>query len=79
MVYSKIIDNLWTIKIHETNDFKGIISSEKIVLFSDKEIDVYGIFELSKGQIRKVHGFHNLRYKIYFGEKTVEFRFIEKS
>lgn len=78
MIYSKIVDNLWTIKIHETNDFKGIISSEKIILFSDKEIDVYGMFELSDGQIRKVHGFHNLRYKIDFREKIVEFRFIEK-
>ncbi|CEP43738.1 MAG: hypothetical protein E6920_20720 [Clostridium sp.] len=77
-MYYKKIENGWTIKIKETSDFKGIITNEKIVLFSDEEIDVYGLFKIKGDEILKIHGFYNLRYKINSLDKTIEFSFIEK-
>lgn len=78
MLYSKKIKNEWTVNIMESSDFKGIVTDEKIVLFSDKEIDIYGLFKIKNNEIIKIHGFHNLRYKIDSIKKIIEFRFIEK-
>ncbi|MDM8127259.1 hypothetical protein QUV80_02110 [Paraclostridium benzoelyticum] len=76
MVYSKTI-NGWTININETEDFKGIINNEKIVLFSDKDIDIYGLFEIKGNEIIKIHGFYNLMYKINCKKNIIEFSFVE--
>lgn len=78
MIYSQKIKNDWTVNIIESSDFKGIVTDEKIVLFSDKEIDIYGLFKIKNNEMIKIHGFHNLRYKIDPIKKIIEFRFIEK-
>lgn len=78
MIYTKKLNNSWTVSINETKDFKGIITENLVVLFSDKEIDVYGIFQISSDEIKKIHGFYNLRYIIDIENKTIDFSFTEK-
>lgn len=78
-MYIKEIKNGWTVIIHETKDFKGIATDDRIILFSDEDIDVYGYFEINDNQIIKIHAFYNLKFKVNTIDKVIEFYFIYKA